>query len=58
MSNDVGAKKIVETRINSQTTRIVVNNVLEVFSDIKQYSQLQLDKQAVRVILKERKNLN
>lgn len=56
MSNDNGAKKLVQTRINSSACHIAIKNVCEVFCDIKRNSSVKLlDKKAVRSILKQRK---
>lgn len=56
MSNDNGAKNLAKSKINTQAFSIIVKNVLEVFCDIKLQGNSQIDKKAVRAILKERKN--
>lgn len=55
MSNDSGAKQLVQSRINSSASHIAVKNVCEVFCEIKRNGSVELDKKAVRSILKQRK---
>lgn len=55
MSNDSGAKQLARSRIDSSACHIDVKNVCEVFCDIKRNGSVELDKKAVRSILKKRK---
>ena len=55
MSNDSGAKQLVQSRINSSASHIAVKNVCKVFCEIKRNGSVELDKKAVRSILKQRK---
>lgn len=55
MSNDRGAKQLAQSKINSSTCYITVKNVCEVFCEIKRNDSVELDKKAVRSILKKRK---
>lgn len=54
MSNDKGAKKLAETKINSQHFSIDVKNVCDVFCMIKTTGSIKLDTKVVRSILKKR----
>lgn len=54
MSNDKGAKKLAETKINSQHFSIDVKNVCDVFCMIKTTGSIKLDTKVVRSILKRR----
>lgn len=54
MSNDKGAKKLAETKINSQHFSIDVKNVCDVFCMIKTTGSIKLDTKVVRSILKQR----
>lgn len=54
MSNDKGAKKLAETKINSQHFSIDVKNVCDVFCMIKTSGSIKLDTKVVRSILKKR----
>ena len=56
MSNDNGAKNLAKSRINTQGYKIEVMNVCDVFCEIKRNGTIQIDKKAVRSILKERRN--
>ena len=56
MSNDNGAKNLAKSKINTQNFTIDVMNVCEVFCEIKRNGTIQIDKKAVRSILKERRN--
>jgi len=56
MSNDNGAKNLTKSKINTQNFTIDVMNVCEVFCEIKRNGTIQIDKKAVRSILKERRN--
>lgn len=54
MSNDKGAKKLAETKINSQHFSIDAKNVCDVFCMIKTTGNIKLDTKVVRSILKPR----
>lgn len=54
MSNDKSAKKLAETKINSQHFSIDVKNVCDVFCMIKTTGSIKLDTKVVRSILKRR----
>lgn len=54
MSNDNGAKKLAETKINTQRFSIDVKNVCDVFCMIKNTGSIKLDAKVVRSILKQR----
>lgn len=54
MSNDKEAKKLAETKINSQHFSIDVKNVCDVFCMIKTSGSIKLDTKVVRSILKKR----
>lgn len=56
MSNDNGAKNLAKSRVNTQSFSIDVMNVCEVFCEIKRNGTIQIDKKAVRSILKERRD--
>lgn len=56
MSNDNGAKNLAKSKINTQSFSIDVMNVCEVFCEIKRNGTIQIDKKAVRSILKERRD--
>ena len=56
MSNDNGAKNLAKSKINTQNFTIDVMNVCEVFCEIKRNGTIQIDKKAVRSILKRRRN--
>lgn len=56
MSNDNGAKNLAKSKINTQSFSIDVMNVCEVFCEIKRNGTMQIDKKAVRSILKERRD--
>lgn len=56
MSNDNGAKNLAKSKVNTQKFTITVMNICEVFCEIKKNGIIQIDKKAVRSILKERRN--
>jgi len=56
MSNDNGARSLVNSKINTQSFSVTVKNVCEVFCDVKLYGLMQIDKKSVRAILKKRSN--
>ena len=56
MSNDNGAKNLAKSKINTKSFTIDIMNVCEVFCEIKRNGTIQIDKKAVRSILKERRN--
>lgn len=56
MSNDSGAKQLARSRIDSSAWHIDVKNVCDVFCEIKQNGSVELDKKAVRSILKQRED--
>lgn len=56
MSNDAGAKNLAKTRINTSGFTVIVKNVLEIFTEIKNKGKKQLPPKKVRAILKQRKN--
>ena len=56
MSNDNGAKNLAKSKINTKSFTIDIMNVCEVFCEIKRNGTIQIDKKAVRSILKERHN--
>lgn len=53
MSNDRGAKRLAQSKINSLACHIAIKNVCEIFCEIKQNDSVKLDKKAVRSILKK-----
>jgi predicted nucleic acid-binding protein len=55
MSNDNGAKNLAKSKINTLSFTITVMNVCEVFCEIKRNGVIQIDKKAVRSILKQRR---
>lgn len=56
MSNDGGAKTLATVKINTQSFKVIVKNVCEVFCDIKTTGTIKLDRKVVRAILKKRRN--
>lgn len=52
MSNDNGARNLAISKINTQSSTIIVKNVLEVFCDCKKNTSSPLNQKAVKSILK------